>query len=61
MLNMCQLCHPTHSPKLIFSEPFEALGGYRREEAIMLLRKFYLTENIHGEIVSLTFIDNDEK
>jgi hypothetical protein len=38
-----------HSPKLIFSEAFEALGGYRREEAIMLLRKFYLTENVHGK------------
>ncbi|MBW0488633.1 hypothetical protein O181_028348 [Austropuccinia psidii MF-1] len=32
-------------PRLIFSHPFKALGGYRREEAIMLLRKFYITEN----------------
>jgi len=30
--------HPTHPP-------FQANGGYRREEAIMLLRRFYLTEN----------------
>ena len=36
------------SPKLIFSEPLTALGGYRREEAIILLRKFYITENTNG-------------
>lgn len=27
----------------------EAVGGYRREEAIMLLRRFYITENAHGQ------------
>lgn len=36
------------SPRLIFSEPLTALGGYRREEAIILLRKFYITENTNG-------------
>lgn len=40
---------PTVSPKLVYSEALEAYGGYRREEAIMLLRRFYMTENIHGE------------
>ncbi|KAK9897415.1 cytidine deaminase-like protein [Cystobasidium minutum MCA 4210] len=36
------------NPNLVFSEPLQAVGGYRREEAIMLLRRFYLTENIHA-------------
>src|ERR1700761_5622141 len=33
--------HPIHSP-------FEAWMGYLRAEAIMILRKFYLTENKNG-------------
>lgn len=28
---------------------FEAVGGYLRDEAIMLLRKFYMSENQNGE------------
>ena len=28
--------------------PYPAQGGLRREEAIMLLRRFYVTENMHG-------------
>ncbi|GAA5832020.1 hypothetical protein JCM3766R1_003689 [Sporobolomyces carnicolor] len=32
-------------PRLIYSPPYPAVGNYRREEAIMLLRRFYLTEN----------------
>lgn len=28
---------------------FEAVGGYYREEAIMLLRRFYMSENQNGE------------
>lgn len=28
---------------------FEAVGGYYRDEAIMLLRKFYMSENVNGE------------
>ncbi|GAA5937442.1 tRNA(adenine34) deaminase [Sporobolomyces koalae] len=32
-------------PRLLYSSPYKALGNYRREEAIMLLRRFYLTEN----------------
>lgn len=31
-------------------EPFKAEGGYYREEAIMLLRRFYLSENQNGTI-----------
>ncbi|KAF7845868.1 hypothetical protein BT93_L0234 [Corymbia citriodora subsp. variegata] len=34
-----------NNPELIHSEPLVALGGYRREEAIMLLRRFYMTQN----------------
>jgi len=29
--------------------PFVAKGGYYREEAIMLLRRFYMSENPTGE------------
>ncbi|GAA5863233.1 hypothetical protein JCM1840_002517 [Sporobolomyces johnsonii] len=32
-------------PRLLYSPPYPALGNYRREEAIMLLRRFYITEN----------------
>jgi len=35
-------------PKLLYSEPLEALGGYKRDEAIMLLRRFYITENTNA-------------
>ncbi|GAA5893083.1 tRNA(adenine34) deaminase [Sporobolomyces salmoneus] len=31
--------------RLLYSPPYPAVGNYRREEAIMLLRRFYLTEN----------------
>lgn len=30
------------------SPGYEAVGGYYREEAIMLLRRFYLTENVNA-------------
>ncbi|KAF8516633.1 cytidine deaminase-like protein [Gautieria morchelliformis] len=30
--------------------PYPARGGLRREEAIMLLRRFYITENVHAPI-----------
>ena len=36
------------SPALINAPPYEALGGYYRAEAIMLLRRFYLSENANG-------------
>ncbi|KNZ62724.1 hypothetical protein VP01_122g7 [Puccinia sorghi] len=39
-----------NNPRLIFSEPLTALGGYRREEAIILLRKFYITENTNAPV-----------
>lgn len=31
--------------------PYKATGGYLREEAIMVLRRFYVTENVNGEDV----------
>ena len=37
------------SLRLVHSKPVVAVGGYRREEAIMLLRRFYVTENAHGQ------------
>lgn len=37
-----------HSPRLLYSPPYPAVGNYRREEAIMLLRRFYITENTSG-------------
>ncbi|KAJ7667555.1 tRNA specific adenosine deaminase [Mycena polygramma] len=33
-----RLAHPSHPP-------YEAIGGYSREEAILILRRFYVTEN----------------
>lgn len=36
------------NPALRYSNPLQALGGYRREEAIMLLRRFYITENVNA-------------
>jgi len=35
--------HPIHAP-------YEAIGGFRREEAIMILRRFYITENTNAPI-----------
>jgi hypothetical protein len=37
-----RLDHPIHTG-------YRATGGFCREEAIMILRKFYVTENSHGE------------
>ncbi|KAK4702504.1 tRNA-specific adenosine deaminase 2, partial [Phenoliferia sp. Uapishka_3] len=34
--------------RLLYSPPYVAEGGYRRESAIMLLRRFYVTENINA-------------
>ena len=31
--------------------PFAAFGGFEREAAIMLLRRFYITENANGACV----------
>jgi len=41
------------STRLLYSPPYPAYGNYRREEAIMLLRRFYLTENTSGTSYSL--------
>lgn len=45
------LSHPcvNTSPMLDTHKSFEAVGGYYRDEAIMLLRKFYMSENVNGE------------
>jgi hypothetical protein len=37
-----RLPHPKHPA-------YKATGGYLREEAIMVLRRFYITENTNGE------------
>lgn len=36
-----RLAHPVHPP-------YRATGGYLREEAILILRRFYITENTNG-------------
>ena len=36
------LQHPSHPP-------YKAIGGYYNKEAIMILRRFYITENTNGE------------
>ncbi|KAJ6543900.1 cytidine deaminase-like protein [Mycena capillaripes] len=36
-----RLAHPSHPP-------YEAIGGYAREEAILILRRFYVTENFNA-------------
>ncbi|WFD17805.1 hypothetical protein MCAP1_000014 [Malassezia caprae] len=33
---------------LSYNPPYESQGGYLREEAIMILRQFYMTENTKG-------------
>jgi hypothetical protein len=38
----------TQSEKVDTHLPFRAEGGYYREEAIMLLRRFYMSENQNG-------------
>jgi hypothetical protein len=47
------LDHPSElikplSPQLKNAPTYEAVGGYYREDAIMLLRRFYLTENVYA-------------
>jgi hypothetical protein len=37
-----------YRPTLNSHAPFTAVGGYYREEAIMLLRRFYMSENSNG-------------
>jgi tRNA-specific adenosine deaminase 2 len=40
-----------HSDENHSNSSYLSLGGYMREEAIMLLRKFYIKENIAGKIM----------
>ncbi|KAK7021150.1 tRNA-specific adenosine deaminase 2 [Favolaschia claudopus] len=35
--------HPSHPP-------YEAIGGYARDEAILILRRFYVTENSNAPV-----------
>jgi len=35
--------HPVHPP-------YRAVGGYMRSEAIMMLRRFYITENMNAPV-----------
>jgi tRNA-specific adenosine deaminase 2 len=42
-----------YRPTLNSHPPFTAVGGYYREEAIMLLRRFYMSENSNGEHIAL--------
>lgn len=48
------LTSPACSPRLLYAPPYPAIGGYRREEAIMLLRRFYISENVTGESARLS-------
>lgn len=41
LTDSCSLAHPKHPS-------FDATDGYCREEAIMILRRFYVTENTNG-------------
>lgn len=36
-----RVSHPTHPA-------YKAVSGYYRDEAIMILRRFYITENVNG-------------
>ena len=46
---------PIHASKeLPYNPPYESVGGYLREEAIMILRRFYMTENAKGTPSLLT-------
>ena len=42
VLLRCRVPHPKHPP-------YKALSGFGREDAIMVLRRFYITENVNGE------------
>lgn len=46
-----QLFHVLMNREIINTHlPFVAEGGYYREEAIMLLRRFYMSENQNGKL-----------
>lgn len=57
MVQYCQFTqgtlHPINaSTALPFSPTYESIGGYLREDAIMILRQFYMTENTKGMLLS---------
>lgn len=41
--HLVRLGHPEHPE-------YKATGGYCREDAIMILRRFYVTENTNGQL-----------
>jgi len=45
-----RLQHPSHPS-------YKATGGYLREEAVLILRRFYITENTNGSFISLNSYD----
>lgn len=44
-----RLEHPEHPE-------YKATGGYCKEDAIMILRRFYLTENTNGQLAFCFYI-----
>lgn len=44
----CRVGAKVYRPHTDTHPPFRAEGGYYREEAIMLLRRFYMSENQNG-------------
>ena len=48
---MSRLVHPKHPP-------YKAWSGYAREDAIMVLRRFYITENVNGNAAHHTLVHN---
>jgi hypothetical protein len=43
------ICLFVVSPHLTLHPPYPSQLGYYREDAILLMRKFYLRENTHGQ------------
>ena len=48
-ISNCTLLLTPHSPGV--DRPYPAMGGIYREEAIMLLRRFYVQENEKGRVL----------
>lgn len=49
-----------HRPRIHSSMSYQALGGYYRPEAIMLLRRFYLIQNSNGRTSHLAMFRHRE-
>lgn len=52
LLSHCYFSIPSSTSHISVRHPvhpsYQATGGYLREEAIMILRRFYVTENTNG-------------